>query len=559
VSRSSLLFLALLASPALAQDEPLRPPPTAAPDAVAQARAAAGRGDPAEALSRYLRILSSQPDNVPALTGAGLAALAVGDLNAAAGFFGRADARNPRSGPVKMGQAELLLQQGDARGALRLFRDAVDLGVPVADVAADRGLAYDLRGDGRRAQADYQLALRDRPSDEVTRRLAVSQAIGGDRTAALATLDPLLRRQDVPAWRTRAFIFALTGDQADALTGAALVMPRDQVAALAPYLSRLAGLRAGDKAAAIHLGRFPGEAAGPPTATAGLARSPLSEPNGSAIAALDPFAPAPVTPTGSAAEDERARQRALAEALADARARAAARSHLPAALRARGSTGPTLPIVTPPGLPVEPVQAFPRRRGRETLPVITPPRPTLVATVVPPAPVAGSPSAVTDTAPVDTAPQPQPHLRLTPAASPPVRAEAPPVPAQPSRAERLADERKRKAEAAAKQEAAAEKAAAQAQARAEKANPARHWVQVAGGANKADLGRAWDALKHKWPKQLAGRSPSTLHYRFTNRLLIGPFPTSDAAQDWVSDARQQGFSTFRVETNAGDPVERVKG
>src|SRR5690242_10398834 len=36
-------------------------------------------------------------------------------------------------------------------------------------------------------------------------------------------------------------------------------MPADQVAALAPYLPRLASLKMSEKAAAIHLGRFPGE------------------------------------------------------------------------------------------------------------------------------------------------------------------------------------------------------------------------------------------------------------------------------------------------------------
>jgi len=78
-----------------------------------------------------------------------------------------------------------------------------------------------------------------------------------------------------------------------------------------------------------------------------------------------------------------------------------------------------------------------------------------------------------------------------------------------------------------------------------------------GGANKRDLGKEWDKLKGKWSSQLAGRSPWTTHYRFTNRLLIGPFPTSKAAQDWVSERKKEGFATFRVETRAGEEVERV--
>jgi len=142
-------------------------------------------------------------------------------------------------------------------------------------------------------------------------------------------------------------------------------------------------------------------------------------------------------------------------------------------------------------------------------------------------------------------------------APPPVQlAEAQPVP---DRATRQADERRARADAAARKKAAEDAKEKAEQRAAERREPARHWVQVAGGANKADLGRAWAGLKEKWPKQLAGRSPWTLHYRFTNRLLIGPFATSNAAQDWVSERRKEGFGTFRVETNAGDPVERVKG
>ena len=39
--------------------------------------------------------------------------------------------------------------------------------------------------------------------------------------------------------------------------------------------------------------------------------------------------------------------------------------------------------------------------------------------------------------------------------------------------------------------------------------------------------------------------------------MVGPFPTSDAAQDWVGERKKEGLATFRVETAAGDVVERV--
>jgi hypothetical protein len=256
----------------------------------------------------------------------------------------------------------------------------------------------------------------------------------------LATLDPLLRKQDIPAWRDRVFVYALTGDLANAQHDAALVMPANQVAALAPYLPRLAGLKASEKAAAIHLGRFPGET------------------------------PPPAKPT----------------------------------------------VVAAPRIPID--------RG----------------TITQPAAPVQSFAQVAAAAQSGTNQGADPQVDAAAQAKLDARA-------------RAAEKRRQQAEAAAKAKREKEQEARL----AARKNPARHWVQVAGGANKRDLGKEWDKLKGRWPSQLAGRSPWTTHYRFTNRLLIGPFPTSKAAQDWVSERKKEGFATFRVETRAGEEVERV--
>lgn len=473
----AVLLLSAGGAASAQQDElsvPVQPPPAVAPDALTQARAAAARGDQAEALSRYLRVLAATPDNVPALIGAGRAALGVGDMNAAAGFLSRADALEPRNGQVKAGLAVTMLQRGDARAALRLFKEATDLGVAVPEIAADRGLAYDLRGDPRHAQADYTLALRDKPSDETTRRLAISQGIGGDLTAALATLDPLLRKQDVPAWRARTFLYALTGNVAEAQAAAALVMPSDQVAALAPYLARLATLKPGDRAAAIHLGRFPGEGGSPSQTAAATPTAPRLQIDRTVLA------PAPV-----------------------------------------------------PSVPAQLAQALPPSPAATPAPI--------AAQVAIPAP---EQTPLSGTTQVPTAP-----------ARTPVPARAAMV--QPDPAPPRVDPRARRAAAAAAAKEKQQRAEEAEERAAAKRNPARHWVQVAGGANKRDLGKEWSKLKSKWPSQLAGRSPWTIHYRHTNRLMIGPFASSDAAQDWVSDRKKEGFATFRVETDTGEQVERV--
>jgi Flp pilus assembly protein TadD len=212
---------------------------------------------PADRLSRHLRELASDPTSLSALIGAGQASLEVGDANAALGFFARADERSSRNGPVKAGLARALLMLGNPREALKMFDAANDLGVPDAQLAADRGLAYDLRGDQRRAQQDYALALTRGADDEVAKRYALSLGISGERDRALQLLDPLLYKRDQGAWRARAFVLAMTGDTANANQIVRQVMPERMAQTMEPFLARLAALNPAQKAAAVHLGEMP--------------------------------------------------------------------------------------------------------------------------------------------------------------------------------------------------------------------------------------------------------------------------------------------------------------
>lgn len=214
-------------------------------------------GRAADDLSNFLRRLNDNPKDLTALIGAGEAALVLQDGNAAIGFFGRADEISSRNGAVKAGLARSLLLVENPREALRLFDDATDLGVPDVDVAGDRGFAHDLRGDARRAQRDYALALTKGENDEVTRRYALSLGISGDREPALQLLNPLLYKRDQGAWRARAFVLAMTGDLPGANAIVRQVMPEKLATAMAPFLQRLATLKPMEKAMAVHLGRFP--------------------------------------------------------------------------------------------------------------------------------------------------------------------------------------------------------------------------------------------------------------------------------------------------------------
>src|SRR5438105_7493349 len=211
---------------------------------------------PAAALARYVRTLASDPKDFDALIGAGRAALEMGDTQAAAGFFARADEANPRSPLPQAGMGAVSVGNGEPQAALPYFKRAQQLGANQATIGCDRGLAYDLLGRQADAQSDYRAALTGPDGDEARRRLALSLAISGDRNEALATLAPLMAQRDAAAGRTRAFVLALTGDANGAMVAADAAMPGSW-AHVAPFLQKLAALKPAQKAAAVNLGIFP--------------------------------------------------------------------------------------------------------------------------------------------------------------------------------------------------------------------------------------------------------------------------------------------------------------
>jgi Flp pilus assembly protein TadD len=328
----SLAALALVAAtPLFAQAMDSHEPEAEEPiiaNPMAAAREAMARGDPAEALARYLRVLARDPGDLEALSGAGAAALAVGDADAAINFYVRAEKIAPKDGRIKAGLGSALVQKEQPRAALRLFSSATDLGVAPADVALDRGLAYDLRGDNRKAQNEYLTLLRVRPDPEATRRLALSLAMMGERAGALTILDPLLRRKDIAAWRARAFVMAMTGDIAGAESAAYAVLPRYQADALKPFLERLPSLKIAEKAAAVHFGHFPEDK----VPVEAIAATPMPVPKAAANPAISDKPAEQVavieqeeSEARSPAEDRRTAQRRAAAEKASAEKKAKAR------------------------------------------------------------------------------------------------------------------------------------------------------------------------------------------------------------------------------------------
>jgi Flp pilus assembly protein TadD len=213
---------------------------------------------PTDALERNVRTLASDPKDFTALIAAGKAAIQIGDPTAAAGFFARADEVNPRSPLPQAGMGAVSVANGEASAAMPYFTRAMQLGATQSQIGCDRGLAYDLLGQQKLAQADYNAALVGSDGTEARRRLALSLAISGDKAAALQALAPLAARGDTAAGRVRAFVLALSGDSQGAMVAIDAAMPGSW-SRVSPFLQKLPGLAAGQKAAAVNLGIFPGE------------------------------------------------------------------------------------------------------------------------------------------------------------------------------------------------------------------------------------------------------------------------------------------------------------
>ena len=100
-----------------------------------------------------MREFADDPKNFDSLIGAGRAALEMGDTQAAAGFFARADEANPRSPLPQAGMGAVSVGNGEPQAALPYFKRAQQLGANQATIGCDRGLAYDLLG--RQAQTRH--------------------------------------------------------------------------------------------------------------------------------------------------------------------------------------------------------------------------------------------------------------------------------------------------------------------------------------------------------------------------------------------------------------------
>jgi len=529
-----LLLASALALPAAAQIKPPDPATKAAMDRRTAARTL---------LSSALGRIAANANDARALLDAGRASIDLEDYRAALGFLLRAEKAAPRDGQVKATLGSVMVHLENPTRALDYFGEAQLLGAPERLFLADRGLARDLLGQQDQAQRDYQLALSAAPSDELTRRYALSLGISGDPDRAVALLAPQLRRSDRAAWRSRAMILAMNGRNDEATQIVHATLPPQLAENILPYLLRMDRLNPAQMAAAAHFGRFPSGELGPP-------RPPVQ------MAAAAAPAPTPA-PTAS-------RRRSPAARLAAAPTPTPAPA--PAAVPVRRTPAPT-------PTPAAPTPA-PARAAAVPEPAPTP-APIGVTVKRDSGPVGpgfsiadmGSDAARPANAPTAAAPLAS-LAEIVSSIEIPAEEMAKPDNAvgADTLARLLEDKRKAEAAEAAKREkekaAAKAKAEAEAKAKAEaekkKANPARIWVQIATGSNLKALAFDYNRFAKRNAALFKGQSGSTADWGQTRRLLVGPFKDRKSAQAWLAGYKKAEGDGFLFNSEVGEIVEPLK-
>ena len=461
-------------------------------------------GPATEELNDALRRLSRNPESVPALVAAGRASLALNDMDAALGFFSRAQSVDPDDTRVLIGLALIAVQRGEAVTALQLFDNAEAGGASLTPHAAERGLAYDLVGQNVRAQRLYRQALSREDNPEVTRRLALSYAIAGDAEASEEVLLPMLQRQDRAAFRTRAFALAIAGREDEATAIAEAMLPARLSRRLQPFFRYMPRLTAAQQAAAANLGQFPSasEVGRDSAEIASLSGSRRDPPAPRTVSAADRLEPqgAPLGPSTSARRSD-------------------------VELPAIGSSPPTAASSASPQEPAAQVAA----QGAQPTPQREPdarPEPALAAA----AEASSSPqeepvvidlaAAFSDFDLERRASRANPDAVDITAIDPPRERPAPAPPAPPP-------------------------------------EPARHWVQVATGQDTSAFRFDWRRIVRNGGDLLDDAEAFTAPWGQTNRLLTGPFDSASQAQDMVSALAGEGVDSFRYSSQEGERIQAL--
>lgn len=563
--------------------------------------------DPGTSLAGALRTLSREPRNFAALISAGRASLDMGDTQAAAGFYGRAEEVSPQSPVPKIGIGAAMTAMGDPKGAMTYYERASALGAPQSLLALDRGLAFDLLGQQAKAQSDYRAAMFGAQADEARRRLALSLAISKDIKGAAATLEPLLKRLDPGAVRTNAFVLALAGDRDGARRTIDAMMPGGG-ARFEPFFRLLPVLQPDEKARAVHLGDFPKDAAQRYASAERIPSSPvMSIGNTREIMVEQPrrtvqvqFTPpknarvAKVKPPKVAPTKVDAPRRAVREAVVpstwlamsrpsldpsryaskrrkpEAAAAATTQKAAPADPEPRPGFAATDPepqprlAATDPEPQPRPAATDPEPRPGfaatdELMPVAEAPEPLVPVATGPAQNAVAEPIRTVELTPIGI-PAPEPVVTSEVEAAPPprplpkVEIKRPPASKPKVELAKLDLAKKAKDEKAKIEKAKADKAKESAKAKAP-ASP--YFVQLASGAHADRMAGEYKKIRAKKPALFSGKNAQVTKGKDLFRLVIGPFKSKSDSGDFVNQLSKVGIDGFTYTAPDGMTFEKI--
>ena len=566
-------------------------------------------------LRASMRRIALSPTDADALADAGNAALTLGDANAALNFFTRASIIRPRDGRIISGLAVATVRTENPFEALRLFDNAVKLGVSERSIAADRALAFDLLGNFARAQQDYSLARSASSSPDLVVRQAISLSLADRKNEADGMLVPLLDRNNAAAWRARALMLAARGDYRESVKVAQGFMDARSAQKMERYLRLMPDLTPAQQAAAIHLGHFPANNIGRDSENVRrvAANIPNAQPIGSTSRLIPSGQPLgqkqttakPITETKKA---RRERERQEKQAKANVPVKTAATddglSTSNARLRVDEARVATMSVARAGALPPPetvrplvgialPVSEAAQRRNIPKVAVVTPiiqkipvsvmTRPrveTNVAVVANPAlqgrTESGLPVATVVPNPVRSVAvvAPTPAAQAIPVSMPAVAPKVSPafdlaaivnaitIPDSEQQSSFAAVDLKKlrpfAPKAAGANTAKGAKADAKVNAKAAPTNPARFWVQIATG-EASGLAFDYRRAARKYPAVFKGQSGWTSAWGKTDRLLIGPFADLKASKKWEADYKKAGGEGFAWKSENGIVVTALKG
>lgn len=202
------------------------------------ANAALAGGLPEAALNATRTVLERDPNNVDALIKQADALNALGRADAAGEAYRRilskeASPTREQARMARLGVGRADLAAGRAAAAEATYRALVATAPNEAAGHSGLGIALDLQGRHKEAQAEHRLALAQDASDATRANLGLSLAMGGSAQEAVEMLRPLAADPSAsPRLRHNlAFAMALAGDRGGAARTLAPDLPREQVVA----------------------------------------------------------------------------------------------------------------------------------------------------------------------------------------------------------------------------------------------------------------------------------------------------------------------------------------